>query len=66
MSYLNIGNNMSFENELINLINRYSIENGSDTPDFILARYIMNCLNAYEIAMDSRNSFFAQGSEEVV
>lgn len=30
------------------VINRYSAENNSNTPDFILAEYLMNCLEAYE------------------
>ena len=31
-----------FEKELTNLINKYSIENRCDIPDFILARMITN------------------------
>ena len=36
-----------FAKELEELINKHSIENFSNTPDFILADYLMNCLEAY-------------------
>ncbi len=35
---------------LSNLINRHSMENKSNTPDFILAQYLSSCLNAFEVA----------------
>lgn len=38
---------MDFEKELAILINKYSKENESDTPDFILARYLKDCLANY-------------------
>ena len=47
-----------FANELITLINRHSMENGSDTPDFILAQYLKKCLEAYEYAAKSRDKWF--------
>jgi hypothetical protein len=33
--------------ELAATLNRHSMENGSDTPDFILATYLTDCLNAF-------------------
>lgn len=33
-----------FRRALTALINSYSKENGSDTPDFILAEYLIGCL----------------------
>ena len=39
-----------FKKELAALINKYSLENGSDTPDYILADYFLDCLKAYEKA----------------
>lgn len=35
-----------FERELAALLNKYSKENESDTPDFILAKFLNNCLVA--------------------
>jgi len=37
-------------------INRNSAENGSDTPDFILADYLMDCLEAYNKAVTARSA----------
>lgn len=34
---------INFKSELEKLINRYSQENKSNTPDFILCEYILNC-----------------------
>ena len=38
----------TFERELESLINRFSKENDSNTPDFILAQYLLGCLQALE------------------
>jgi len=35
-----------FRLEIEQAINRNSKENGSDTPDFILAQYLIDCLAA--------------------
>ncbi len=39
-------------------INRFSAENGSDTPDFILAEYLIDCLAAYSMAVKSRDKWY--------
>ena len=39
---------MDFRKELEDLINRFSKENGSNTPDFILAEYLEGCLSNFE------------------
>lgn len=39
-----------FQKELKELLNRHSMENDSNTPDFILATYLMNCLAAFNEA----------------
>ena len=41
-------NNMEeFAKELTSLINKHCVENETNTPDFILSDYLMNCLEAY-------------------
>ena len=35
-------------------LNAVSAENGSNTPDFILAEYLVSCLAAYERAVNAR------------
>jgi hypothetical protein len=39
-----------FRSELEKLCNRFSRENESNTPDFVLADYLIECLNAYDRA----------------
>jgi hypothetical protein len=43
--------------ELETLLNRYSRENVSDTPDFILAKFMMSCLKAFEQASIEREFY---------
>lgn len=50
---------MNFRKELEDLINRASRENDSDTPDWILAQYLDNCLNAFTIAVRDRDRWWA-------
>ena len=47
-----------FREELKSAINRHSKENGSDTPDFILAEYLENCLKAFDEAMSKRTQYY--------
>jgi hypothetical protein len=47
-----------FEKELESLINRTSQENGSDTPDFLLAGYLTDCLKAYENTITKRDAWY--------
>ncbi len=47
-----------FEKALEELINKHSMENESDTPDFILAQYMFTCLSAYRNAVKARDKWF--------
>ena len=47
-----------FKIEIENLINKYSKENGSNTPDFILAEYLMNCLITFNVATNKRTKWY--------
>lgn len=47
-----------FKKELSALLNRHSKENGSNTPDFILAEYLQNCLQVFEIATQARDGWW--------
>ena len=44
-------------------INCTSAENGSNTPDFILAEYLTDCLGAFDKAVDSRDNWYAIAPE---
>jgi hypothetical protein len=46
---------MTFQEELEKLINRHSMENGSNTHDFILAEYLKGCLLGFDRAVIARD-----------
>lgn len=46
-----------FERALAEVINRFSKEGGSNSPDFVLAAYLASCLDAYNHAVFSRTTF---------
>ncbi len=48
----------TFRKDLCNLINFHSQENSSDTPDFILAEYLIGCLDAFDRATRDRTKFY--------
>ncbi len=52
----------NFENELAHLLNKYSKEGGSSTPDFILARYLCQCLASFDMVMRERRSWYSDKS----
>lgn len=49
-----------FEKELEDAINRTCMENGSNTPDFILAKYLVNCLKAFNKASKDREKWYGK------
>ena len=52
--------------EIESAINRNSAENGSDTPDFILAEYLTGCLAAFDKACNRRKVWYAGQPEDKV
>ena len=44
--------------DIADVLNRHSAENGSDTPDFILAKYLVDCLVAFNEAVTQRTGFY--------
>ena len=52
-----------FREELESLLNRHSKENGSDTPDFVLAEYLADCLAAFDKATASRSRWYHSEKE---
>lgn len=47
--------NHIFAKELEELINKHSMENGSNTQDFILSTYLCDCLRAFDEATKERD-----------
>jgi len=60
---MNLDKQQQFGIELTALLNRYSAENDSDTPDFILAAYLISCLNAFHSTVQSRRHWW--GDKEI-
>lgn len=44
--------------DITTLINRHNREQDFNTPDFMLAEYIMNCLDAFELASNKREVWY--------
>lgn len=68
MSYnLSVKNIAEFSKELRALINKYSIENHGNIPDFALADYLVRCLFAVGVLCQERDkhSFAETQSPEV-
>lgn len=51
---------IALRDEIQAAINRNSAENGSDTPDFVLANYLIQCLSAFDLAVKYRESFYGR------
>jgi acid phosphatase family membrane protein YuiD len=51
---------VSFVQDLTVLLNRYSQENGSDTPDFILAEYLLACLVTWNTHVVRRDAWYGE------
>lgn len=54
-----------FRDELTILLNKNSKENGSNTPDFILAEYMINCLNNFDNTIIAREQFYGKTSASI-
>ena len=48
------------ESELCSVLNRYSTENASNTPDFILAQFLLGCLAAWNIGVQQRETWYGR------
>ena len=48
---------MDFKKELKELINRHSKENESNTPDYILAEYLLACLENFNSTIENRENW---------
>lgn len=53
---------MNFREELEILLNKRNKENGSNTPDFILARFLDDCLSTFDLCVNARTSWYTPKS----
>ena len=49
-----------FEKDLMQVINKHSQENGSGTPDFVLAVFLRGCLDTYNLALKERETWYGR------
>lgn len=49
-----------FKQEIASAINRVSKENDSNTPDFVLADYVDDCLTAFAKASRAREKWYGR------
>lgn len=54
-----------FQKALEQLINQYSQENGSNTPDFILAKYLAGCLENFNAIVTERERWHGRALKEL-
>ena len=48
------------QKEISDALNRSSAENDSNTPDFILANYLMGCLEVFNKTLQARNKWYGR------
>jgi hypothetical protein len=46
------------EREIRQVLNRHSAENYSNTPDFVLANFLLRSMDAFTTAVKARDSWF--------
>ena len=54
----------TFRKELEHLINSKSLGNGSNTPDFILADYLVDCLITFDKTINARKKWYGRQISE--
>lgn len=52
-----------FRKELIKLINKYGQEEASATPDYVLANYIIGCLEVFAHTITDRTEWYVEKME---
>ena len=51
------------EREIQSALNRHSAENASNTPDFILAQFLMGCLAAFNEGVHRRDQWYNRATK---
>lgn len=55
----------TFRKDLQALINHHSLENGSNTPDRLLADYLADCLSSFDRAVSAREAWYGRGPRPI-
>lgn len=51
---------MALRQEIAAVLNCHSKDNGSNTPDWILAEYLLVCLDAFDGAVNAREKWYGR------
>ena len=54
----------TFRDELMELVNKHSRENESDTPDFVLAQFIIDSLFAFDQSVKMREKWYGRVKDD--
>lgn len=49
---------VDLEHDIARALNSACAENASNTPDFILAQYLLGCLDAFDAAVKARDKWY--------
>jgi hypothetical protein len=55
-----------FEHDIKAIINMYSEENESNTPDYVLAQFLLGCLESFNRAVNEREKHNTLASRDLV
>ncbi len=55
--------NAELRTELVVLLNRHSRENESNSPDFVLAQFLLDSLEAFDCAVRVREAWYGRSLE---
>jgi hypothetical protein len=62
---MNTERRIAFHKELISIINRNSLENDSDTPDWVIADYLIACLDAWNEGVQYREKWYGREPKKI-
>lgn len=54
------GSSLEFEKELSSLLNKHGVDAKCNTPDFILAEFLVRTLNSFALTIDKREEWFGR------
>lgn len=56
---------LELQTELKALLNKHNAENGSNTPDFLLAEHLLSCLHAFNTGVNRREQWYSRGTKRI-
>lgn len=53
----------TFRESLTRLLNSYSKENSSNTPDYLLANFLIGCMDVFDLTVRRRDEWFGRDTK---